>query len=151
MLNKIAIFAAVSVLTLSACQDRDAAKTQTSAASKTAQTSVSAPDNTNGAFDDSVSQSENRYASWEGKWTGPEGMFVEIAPLEAGQYQLVMQSDLDTKGSYAGMDSEHGIKFMRGDDALTLRKASGDETGLKWLAGKSDCLMVKSGEGYCRD
>jgi hypothetical protein len=27
---------------------------------------------------------------------------------------------------------------------------NGDATGLKYLAGKTDCLTVKSGEGYCR-
>jgi hypothetical protein len=62
-----------------------------------------------------------------------------------------MQSDLDTKGSYDGEDSEHGIKFKRGSEELSLRRGSGDETGLKYLAGKKDCLIVKPGEGYCRD
>ena len=27
----------------------------------------------------------------------------------------------------------------------------GDATGLKYLAGKKDCLTVEPGEGYCRD
>jgi hypothetical protein len=62
-----------------------------------------------------------------------------------------MQSDLDTKGTYDGQDSEHGIKFKRGGEELSLRRGNGDETGLKWLAGKKECLVVKDGEGYCRD
>ena len=93
----------------------------------------------------------HRFASWAGKWTGVEGMFVTITPGAPGQYKLEMQSDLDTKGSYDGTDSEHGIQFKRGAEQLSLRRGSGDETGLKYLAGKKECLIVKDGEGYCRD
>jgi hypothetical protein len=52
---------------------------------------------------------------------------------------------VETKGLLAG------LRFTRGGDALLLRQGSGVETGLKYLAGKKDCLVVKSGEGYCRD
>src|SRR3546814_1697226 len=65
-------------------------------------------------------------------------------------YTLEMQSDLDTKGSYEGRDSEHGIRFRRGGEELSLHRGDGDETGLKYLAGKKECLIVKTGEGYCR-
>ena len=90
-------------------------------------------------------------AGWAGKWTGPEGMYVTITPALDGKVSLEMQSDLDTKGSYEGTATADGISFKRGEETLLLKPASGDETGLKWLAGKKDCLMVKSGEGYCRD
>lgn len=93
----------------------------------------------------------HRFASWAGKWTGPEGMYVTITTAEPGKYKLEMQSDLDTKGTYDGSDSEHGIQFARGAEKLSLTRASGDETGLKYLAGKKECLKVKDGEGYCRD
>ena len=93
----------------------------------------------------------HRFASWAGKWTGVEGMYATITTAEPGKYKLEMQSDLDTKGTYDGEDSEHGIKFKRGADALSLRRGNGDETGLKYLAGKKECLIVKDGEGYCRD
>lgn len=93
----------------------------------------------------------HRFAGWVGKWIGPEGMYVTIAAAAPGKYKLEMQSDLDTKGSYDGEDSEHGIRFKRGSEQLSLTRASGDETGLKWLAGKKECLKVKDGEGYCRD
>lgn len=93
----------------------------------------------------------HRFADWAGKWTGVEGMYVTITLAEPGKYRLEMQSDLDTKGNYDGEDSEHGIKFKRGGEELSLHRGSGDETGLKYLAGKKECLIVKSGEGYCRD
>jgi hypothetical protein len=93
----------------------------------------------------------HRFASWAGKWTGPEGLHVTITPTEPGKYKLDMQSDLDTRGSYDGQDSEHGIQFRRGGEQLSLRRGSGDESGLKYLMGKQECLIVKTGEGYCRD
>ncbi len=93
----------------------------------------------------------HRFASWAGKWTGVEGMYVTIAPTEPGKYRLEMQSGLDTMGTYEGSDSEHGIQFERGGEAFTLYRASGEDTGLKYLAGKQQCLKVKDGEGYCRD
>ena len=93
----------------------------------------------------------HRFASWAGKWIGVEGMYATITPGEPGKYKLEMQSDLDTKATYDGTDSEHGIKFKRGTEELSLRRGNGDETGLKYLAGKKECLIVKSGEGYCRD
>ena len=100
---------------------------------------------------DDPATAPHRFASWVGKWIGVEGMFATITTAEPGRYKLEMQSNLDTKGTYDGVDSEHGIKFTRGTEELSLRKGSGDETGLKWLAGKKDCLIVKDGEGYCRD
>lgn len=90
-------------------------------------------------------------ASWVGKWTGPEGMYVDIKQTGEGKYSLEMQSGLDTKGTYEGVAEPDGITFKRGDETLTLRATDGDATGMKWLAGKKDCLTVKQGEGYCRD
>lgn len=100
---------------------------------------------------DEAPAAAHRYAAWAGKWTGVEGMFVTITLAEPGKYKLEMQSDLDTKGSYDGSDSDGGIAFTRGTEALTLAASTGDATGLKYLAGKKDCLKVKDGEGYCRD
>ena len=95
----------------------------------------------------------HRFASWAGKWTGVEGMYATITTAEPGKYKLEMQAGTDdsTKGTYDGEDSEHGIKFKRGTEELSLRRGNGDETGLKYLAGKKECLIVKEGEGYCRD
>lgn len=77
-------------------------------------------------------------------------MYVEITPKPGGGYTLAMQSDLDTRGTYNGIDAADGIAFERGGKPLLLKAATGDATGLKYLAGKTDCLMVAPGEGYCR-
>jgi hypothetical protein len=119
-------------------------------------TSIDAPvesssDETAPARESDPATAPHRFASWAGKWTGVEGMYVTITPTEPERYALEMQSDLDTKGSYVGRDSEHGIKFERGGEALSLYRGNGEDTGLKYLAGKKECLIVKEGEGYCRD
>jgi hypothetical protein len=91
------------------------------------------------------------YDGWIGRWDGVEGMFVDIQPDGEGGWVLAMQSDLDTTATYAGTSTAEGIAFERGGQTLVLRESDGAATGLKWLDGKQDCLMVAEGEGYCRD
>lgn len=140
MRHSLSIAALVSVSLLCACKQAE----QTPAAETTASSeTTTVPAETLPATID--------VAAWAGKWTGPEGMFATVTPAADGKVSLEMQSDLDTKGSYEGTATADGISFKRGEETLVLKKATGDETGLKYLAGKKDCLMVKSGEGYCRD
>lgn len=90
---------------------------------------------------------------WLGRWTGPEGLFLTVeAGAAPGTYDLVVKGDLDSEGDpFTGTAGGDTIVFTRDGTRETIRKASGDETGLKWLAGKNDCVMIKPGEGFCRD
>ncbi|SNS09383.1 hypothetical protein SAMN06295912_101302 [Sphingomonas laterariae] len=89
--------------------------------------------------------------AWIGKWVGVEGLALDIAPgPDAGQYALKV-SLLDGTGTYVGRADGEAIRFTRDGREESIRKASGDETGLKYLAGKKDCLMIREGEGFCRD
>jgi hypothetical protein len=89
---------------------------------------------------------------WVGRWKGVEGTYLVVSKgKDAGTYKLEMQYTLDDKGVFDGRGSTEGIAFTRPDGDQTLRPSDGDATGLKWLAGKKDCLTVKTGEGYCRD
>ncbi len=86
-----------------------------------------------------------------GRWVGVEGMVLDVANGDQpGAYTLTMQYDLDHKGIFAGTASGGGIAFTRDGQSLMLRPTDGAATGLKYLAGKTDCLTVKPGEGYCR-
>ena len=86
-----------------------------------------------------------------GRWVGVEGMVLTVADGDGpGTYTLTMQYDLDHKGVFAGTASGDGIAFTRDGQSLMLRPTDGAATGLKYLADKTDCLTVKSGEGYCR-
>lgn len=92
--------------------------------------------------------------SWIGHWVGVEGMVLDVAAADGpGRYRLAMQWDLDHHGIFNGSataGSEPGIAFDRDGARETLRATDGAATGLKYLAGKRDCLTVKPGEGYCR-
>lgn len=92
---------------------------------------------------------------WVGKWIGVEGLNLTIAKDDSigrGHYLLTMQYglDADDAGTFKGEAAEDGIAFIRPDGPQLLRAGDGAATGLKWLADKKDCLIVTTGEGYCR-
>jgi len=88
--------------------------------------------------------------AWTGKWVGVEGLVLDIQPGDGpGKYALAVTL-LDGTDNYEGTAAGETISFTRDGKTETIRKATGDETGLKYLAGKTNCLMIKSGEGFCR-
>lgn len=94
------------------------------------------------------------HADWAGLWVGVEGLFVEITLTTPGTYELEMMGESeDVKDNIRvpGRDAEGGIAFERNGETLLLRSATGEETGLKWLEDKKNCLMVEEFEGFCRD
>lgn len=93
--------------------------------------------------------------AWVGKWIGVEGLVLTIAKDESigrGHYLLTMKYglDADDEGTFKGQADDEGISFSRPDGPQVLRAGNGEATGLKWLADKKDCLIVDTGEGYCR-
>lgn len=90
-------------------------------------------------------------ADYLGRWVGVEGMYLNVAAKPQGGVALDMQWDLDNRGKFDGSVTAEGLRFERNGVAKTLVRSDGDATGLKYLAGKRDCLTVKPGEGYCRD
>jgi hypothetical protein len=86
---------------------------------------------------------------WLGQWTGPEGTFLRLEGGN-GQYEITIQ-DLDGPQSFQGRTAGDRILFERKGVAESIRATNGAETGMKWLAEKSNCLTVRTGEGYCRD
>lgn len=89
--------------------------------------------------------------AWIGQWTGPEGTFLRIEPAGApGRYAITIR-DLDQARRYEGRADGQLIRFDRDGSEATIRAGDGDATGMKWLAGKHDCLVIAPGEGYCRD
>lgn len=94
------------------------------------------------------------HADWAGLWIGVEGLFVFITLAEPGAYELEMMGETyEEKDNIRvpGRDAEGGIAFERDGETLLLRSATGEETGLKWLADMKKCLMVQEFEGFCRD
>lgn len=118
-------------LTLAACH-AEPARQPAPAASPSATAPIAAPD-------------------LAGRWTGVEGMFLDVQPSAGGHYRLTMQYDLDHRATADATWRDGALAFVRDGRTLTLRPSDGAATGLKYLAGKRDCLTVSPGEGYCRD
>lgn len=89
--------------------------------------------------------------AWVGKWIGVEGLVLDIQPAgDRGHYMLSVTL-LDGTKSYEGTADGDMIRFTRNGRPESIRAATGDQTGLKWLAGKTNCLMIQQGEGFCRE
>lgn len=86
---------------------------------------------------------------WVGRWQGPEGTYLEITG-GPGTYSVTVQN-LDGPRSFNAKAGTDTLVFERDGVLETIHAGSGPETGMKWLADKRDCLIVKTGEGYCRD
>lgn len=86
---------------------------------------------------------------WAGRWNGPEGTYLEIAPKNEG-YDVTIRN-LDGPVTYHGTGTPNGIVFERDGVNEAIKSGNGQDTGMKWLAGKENCLVVKPGEGFCRD
>ena len=87
--------------------------------------------------------------SWLGKWTGPEGTFLEISKTAQG-YQVTIQK-LDGPRTFPAEPTTEGLQFARDGKTETVHVGNGEDTGMKWLLEKKRCLVIKTGEGYCRD
>ncbi len=89
-------------------------------------------------------------AKWMGKWIGVEATYLTIKP--ADEFYGIELADLDGPKMYKGTGRGDHISFERNGKTETIRATDGDGTGMKWLAGKKDCLVItKESEGYCRD
>jgi hypothetical protein len=121
----------IGTLVLVACNDRNAAPSPASSASS------------GGARVDATTD------RWSGQWNGPEGTFIRIAGGQ-GKYEIIIQN-LDGPRTFQGSAVGNQIEFVRDGLKESIRATGGIETGMKWLAGKSNCLTVRTGEGYCRD
>ena len=101
-------------------------------------------------FDDSTSRTAVT-DPWAGQWVGPEGLFLNIEPTGEGAYRLTLKDNLDSQAQYDAQVQGGGLTFLRKGETLVIRPGTGAETGFKYLADKTNCLIVVAGrEGYCR-
>lgn len=88
--------------------------------------------------------------AWVGRWVGVEGLALDIARGPTPGTYVLSVTLMDGTRRYEGTAMGDRIQFVRDGKTETIRKAIGAETGLKWLADKADCLMIRQGEGFCR-
>jgi uncharacterized protein (DUF2147 family) len=126
---------------LSACSPQTAADHSASSAAESAAVAM--------ASEQAASTVAIDPSAFTGKWTGPEGTALTIAP-QGSDYKVTVQN-LDGPRDFIGQTADGGIQFARDGQTFVIRPGSGEETGMKWLADKDNCLIVGPGEGYCRD
>ena len=86
---------------------------------------------------------------WLGRWNGVEGTYLDLA--RDGDGYAVTVADLDGPRTYAGRSAGDHVEFVRGGRTESIRRATGQETGMKWLADETNCLVITVGrEGFCR-
>jgi hypothetical protein len=86
---------------------------------------------------------------WIGRWNGPEGTYLEIS--KSGDSYEIRIKDLDKVQTSPGTAAGDTISFEGNGKAETIRSGNGERTGMKWLLDKKNCLVIRYGEGYCRD
>ena len=87
---------------------------------------------------------------WLGKWSGVEGTYLQLASKSDAKYDVIIKN-LDGERTFEGVGGTDHIYFERDGAVEKIRATDGAGTGMKWLAGKSSCLVIRLGEGYCRE
>ena len=100
------------------------------------------------ASEDASSTVTTDVSGYVGKWTGPEGTFLTIT--RSGDGFKVTVQNLDGPRDFTGKAIPEGIQFVRDGTPFVIHAGDGKATGMKWLADKTNCLIVTTGEGYCR-
>ncbi|MFZ3193048.1 MAG: hypothetical protein WA154_07565, partial [Moraxellaceae bacterium] len=78
-----------------------------------------------------------------------EGGYLELQ-ARGDDYQIIIQ-DLDAARTFPATVTAQGLSFERDGQTEQIQAATGATTGMKWLSDKQDCLMIRYGEGFCRD
>ena len=90
--------------------------------------------------------------AWLGEWIGVEGNTLKIEKGDAPGAYRIAESQLDGPISYNGRAEGASIVFQDQDmQTRTIKSGAGEQTGLKYLQAKSNCLWIEAGRGFCRD
>jgi hypothetical protein len=85
---------------------------------------------------------------WMGKWNGPGETYLTLEP-KGDRYLITIRSN-ESLSTYEGRPATHRITFERFSVKESIRPGSAKDAGVDALADKSDCLVVKPGEAYCK-
>ncbi|ESQ76676.1 hypothetical protein [Asticcacaulis sp. AC402] len=141
-MTRIIWIAAAALFAVTACSPKTETTTTTRIVAESAATSIT-------SYEASAMESAASMNSFIGTWTGPEGTSLTVTPK--GSDYAVTVVNLDGPRDFTGTAVNDGLRFTRDGQTFTIRKGTGDDTGMKWLAGKKDCIVVAPSEGYCHD
>src|SRR5215469_5129043 len=126
-------------IVISACEDRH----------HPAGSSISGTNNPPEKSTPVSSAADNVTDKWLGKWVGPEGTYLLLSKND-DKYVVEIHS-LDGAATYDGASAGDHIEFQRNGKTESIHAGKGEETGMKWLLDKKNCLIIRTGEGFCRD
>lgn len=85
----------------------------------------------------------------EGVWPGVDGSSLNIT-RKGDKYAVEIKASGKTD-TFEGVVKGDTIEFKRKDKLETIKSATAEETGMKWIAGEKNCVVITKGsEGYCR-
>ena len=132
------------VVALGACQTAETAKTGTNVpsaspiASPSQAASPAADNKTVGKADTLV-----------GQWPGVEGSYLKV-DKKGEKYEIEIKT-LDGSKKFDGTAKGDVIEFSRNGKTETIKTATAEETGMKWLKGEKNCVVITKGsEGFCK-
>ena len=131
-------------LTLAGCDGGGSSTSSTSSAASSTASSATPSGSSPAASTTDPGQ------NWLGRWNGPEGTYLQLDVMGSGGYYVRIK-DLDAERTFKGVGQDGAVHFERDGKQESIKATDGDATGMKWLAGKTKCLTVHTGEGYCRD
>ncbi len=85
-----------------------------------------------------------------GTWPGVEGTSLKVE--KKGEKYEIEIKNLDGSSKYEGTAKGDVIEFSRNGKTETIKAATAEETGMKWLKREKNCVVITKGsEGYCRN
>jgi len=120
-----------------------------SATAPAASPSATATPASNIKTDGPENKSDKDVKNLVGKWTGVEGTYLNITEKD-GKFSVEIK-DLDKAETFDGTAKGDAIEFTRKGKTETVKHATGEETGMKYLLEEKNCVVITKGsEGYCR-
>jgi len=84
-----------------------------------------------------------------GVWHGPVGSQLQIQ-AQGAEFDLLFVSG-EERHHVAGTVSNGALTFVRGGRVYVLTRGDGEATGVASLSRKTRCLIIMTGDAYCRD
>jgi hypothetical protein len=147
---------AIAAFVLVACNTPEAVKPGTSpnsAASPAASPAVPASSPAAAPSVDpkaTASSPSAKAATLEGAWPGAEGASLNVTK-NGEKYKVEMKNADGKSETFEGTAAGDSIQFTRKGRLETIKPATAEETGMKWIQGEKNCVVITKGsEGYCR-
>jgi hypothetical protein len=88
-------------------------------------------------------------AALVGEWPGLDGAVLKVEK-KGEKYEIEIKTK-DGLKKYEGTVKGDVIEFKRNEKTETIKAATPEETGMKWLGGEKTCVVINKGsEAFCR-